>query len=120
MLYKKLLYSFVAPTAAPQNFYVVAINRTAIEVEWDLPPSNDRGGIIRGYKLYYQSTSSGVEQIINISDNTTDVYIVNGLEPATSYRFSVLAYTNVGDGPRSIHLTIPTLSENASPYMSLD
>ena len=93
---------------------MVAINRTAIEVEWNLPPLNDRGGIIRGYKLYYLLTNGGVEQMIDISDNTTDAYIVNGLQPATSYRFSVLAYTNVGDGPRSIHLTIPTLSENLS------
>ena len=104
----------VAPTAAPRNFYVVAINRTAIEVEWDLPSYDARGGIIRGYKLFYLSTNGGVEQTINIPDNMTDVYTVNGLQPATSYRFSVLAYTNVGDGPRSIHLTVPTLSENTS------
>ena len=48
---------------------------------------------------------------INIRDNSTDVYAVSGLTAATSYRFSVLAYTSVGDGPRSIALTIATLSK---------
>ena len=39
------------------------------------------------------------------------VYVVEGLERATSYRFSALAYTSVGDGPRTIYLTIATLSK---------
>ena len=51
--------------------------------------------------------------LIDIRSNTTDVYLVGGLERATSYRFSVLAYTRGGDGPRSIHLTIATLSKIA-------
>ena len=49
--------------------------------------------------------------MINIQDNYTDVYAVSGLRAATSYRFSILAYTSVGDGPRSIGLTISTLSK---------
>ena len=49
--------------------------------------------------------------MINIQDNSTDVFVVGGLHLTTSYRFSVLAYTSVGDGPRSIVLTIATLSK---------
>ena len=90
---------------------MVAINRTAIQADWDLPPDGYRGGLILGYRLYIQSLDSGVEWTINITDNST-VYIVGGLQPATEYRLSVLAYTNVGDGPRSIYLTVSTLSKN--------
>ena len=90
---------------------MVAINRTAIEAEWDPPPSESRGGLILGYKLFIQSTNGGAERTID-EGNTTEVYTVGGLQPATSYGLSVLAYTSVGDGPRSIHLTVPTLSEN--------
>ena len=91
---------------------MVAINRSAIEVQWELPPLDSRGGIIRGYKLFVQPATGVEEMLINIPNNATDVYIVGGLEQATSYRFSVLAYTRVGDGPRSIHLTIATLSKH--------
>ena len=103
-----------APTGAPRNFHVVAINKTAIEVQWDLPPFGSRGGVIRGYKLFFRAANGEEEMLINIPDNTTDVYIVEGLEPNTSYTFSVLAYTSVGDGPRSIHLTIATLSKDTT------
>ena len=100
-----------APTSAPTDFHVNAINRTSIEVLWELPPYNSRGGIIRGYKLFVTPANGGSERMINIRDNSTDVYAVSGLRAATPYRFSVLAYTSVGDGPRSIGLTIATLSK---------
>ena len=101
----------IAPTSAPMDFHVNAINRTSIEVLWELPPFYSRGGIIRGFKLFYTPANGGSETTINIPDNSTDVYAVSGLRAATPYRFSVLAYTSVGDGPRSIGLTIATLSK---------
>ena len=45
---------------------------------------------------------------ITIPNNSTLAYIVGGLERATPYAISVLAYT-VADGPRSIYLTAITL-----------
>lgn len=106
------LLPYTAPTAPPRDFHVSAINTSSVEVVWDLPLYNSRGGIILGYKLFIIPASGGVERTIDISDNSTDVYIVSGLNRATSYRFSVLAYTRVGDGPRSITLTIATLSKS--------
>ena len=61
--------------------------------------------------------NSGDEMLIIIPNNVTDVYIVGGLEHATSYRFSVLAYTRIGDGPRTIHLTITTLRKKQNMGM---
>ena len=40
-----------------------------------------------------------------------NVYAVSGLTPNTPYRFSVLAYNINGNGPRSIQLTVNTLSK---------
>ena len=108
-----MIHAPTAPTSAPSNFHVEVLNTTAIEIEWYLPPYSSRGGIIRGYKLFYRPTNVTRETEINIRDNQTDAYIVGGLQPATSYRFSVLAYTSVGNGPRSIHLTVATLSKRS-------
>ena len=102
---------FAAPTAPPQDFYVAATNKTAIEAEWDSPPLESRGGVILGYKLFVHDVNSGRDWVINITQNVS-TYTVGGLQPATSYRLSVFAYTGVGDGPKSIHLTVPTLSKD--------
>ena len=103
-----------APTAPPAQFHLVPINTTAIEARWRLPHVNYRGGIILGYKIFMQTTDGGSETLFNTENNAT-VYLIRGLQPATLYKFSVLAYTSAGDGPRSIHLTISTLS-NSTHY----
>ena len=54
------------------------------EVQWELPPLSSRGGIIRGYKIFVRPTNEEEEMILNISTNATDVYVVEGLERATS------------------------------------
>ena len=90
---------------------MTAINKTAIEVQWRLPPFDSRGGIIRGYRLFFQPVEGGEEELIHITTNVSTVYIVSNLDPDTMYRFSILAYTSVGDGPRSGPLTIATLSK---------
>ena len=56
---------------------------------------------------------------INISSSTTDVYVVGGLQIATSYRVSMLAYTNAGDGPRTNHLMVATLCKIITESESL-
>ena len=96
------------PTLAPRDIRLIAINSTAIEVQWQHPYYFDRGGIIHGYKIFVQLTGGGEETIIDIQTNAT-TYIVGKLLPATLYRISVLAYTGVGDGPRSDSLTAATL-----------
>ena len=103
--------SLTEPTGPPTSFHVVVLNTTAIEVQWGLPLWNLRNGIIRGYRLFVQQQGRR-ERTINIVGNDTTEYIVSGLEPGTAYIVSALAYT-VGDGPRSIHLTVltPLISE---------
>ena len=48
--------------------------------------------------------------IIDIQGTQTKAYVVGGLQPATEYAFSVLAYT-VADGPRTTPLTATTFSK---------
>ena len=96
-----------APDGPPTYFDLVVVNSTAIEALWELPAIGVRNGIIRGYKLFVQSSGRDIRNI-TIPNNETLAYIVGGLERATQYTLSVLAYT-VADGPRSIHLTAVTL-----------
>lgn len=103
---------FLAPTGPPTSFELVVINGTAIEAMWELPALNQRNGFIRGYRLFVQNTGRDIIRNITISSNETLAYVVGGLQRATPYTFSILAYT-VADGPRSVHLTAITLCKNS-------
>ena len=103
---------FLAPTGPPTSFELVVINSTAIEATWELPAINLRNGFIRGYRLFVLSRGREMRNI-TIPNNGTLAYIVGGLERATPYTISVLAYT-IADGPRSIYLTAITLCKKKS------
>ena len=75
---------------------------TSITSSWQLPPADSRHGIITGFKLFYKKKGSpGLPTTLNISNGTIITKDVTGLEKYTEYEFQVLAFTSVGDGPKS-------------------
>ena len=94
--------TIVAPSAAPSGFTVTAKTSTSITASWQLPPVDERNGIIRGFKLFYKKKgSSGSATLLNINSGSTLIKVVTGLDEYTEYEFQVLAYTSIGDGPKS-------------------
>ena len=81
---------------------MTVISSTSVTASWQLPPLDDRKGIIKGFKLFYKkkgsSESPTVEPVIGGSIRNK---VVTGLAEYTEYEFQVLAYTSVGDGPKS-------------------
>ena len=94
--------SIVEPSKAPGGFTVTAKTSTSVTASWQLPPADDRNGVIAGFKVFYVksgfSKSQTVEDVNNGSTLTKDV---TGLDKYTEYQFQVLAYTSAGDGPNS-------------------
>ena len=94
--------SCVAPSQAPSRFSVTAKSSGSIEASWQLPPANSRNGIITGFKLFYKKKgSSESSSSLTIKRRSTLTKVVTGLDKYTEYEFQVLAFTSVGDGPRS-------------------
>ena len=95
-------FQITVPLKAPNNFTVIARNSTSITASWQLPPADSRNGIIRGFKLFYKKKDSSLSPtsliIYNGTIRTKDVV---GLDEYTEYEFQVLAFTSVGDGPKS-------------------
>ena len=94
--------SFLVPSQSPDNFYVTATTSISITANWQLPPADSRNGIITGFKLFYKrkgDASSPTMLIINSAAILTKS--VTGLDIYTEYEFQVLAFTSVGDGPKS-------------------
>ena len=85
---------------------MAAQTSTSIHASWQLPPVDSRNGIIKGFKLFYKKQgSSGSTSSELINDGNTFTKTVTGLLKYTEYEFQVLAFTSVGDGPKSSKLT---------------
>ncbi|PFX14396.1 Receptor-type tyrosine-protein phosphatase delta [Stylophora pistillata] len=91
------------PSQPPSGLTVAASNFTSVLASWQLPPKESRHGIIRGYKLFYRDTNGGVDSTVEllIQDAAIRSTSVTGLQSHTDYEFQVLAFTSVGDGPKS-------------------
>ena len=94
--------SIVEPSKAPDGFSLIAKTSTSVTASWQLPPADDRNGVIAGFKLFYKKKGSAGSQImVLVNSGSTLTRVVNGLDKYTEYEFQVLAYTSVGDGPNS-------------------
>ena len=79
-----------------------AITSTSISASWQLPPLGSRNGNITGFKLYFkEKESSDSTTIVTIDNALIRTKTVTGLDKITEYELQVLAFTSVGDGPKS-------------------
>ena len=95
-------FSITVPSQPPRGFTLAATTSESITASWQLPPKDFRNGIIIGYKLFYKekgSSGAGSSKLIN--SQATRSQEVTGLDKYTDYEFQILAFTSVGDGPKS-------------------
>ena len=96
------MLDFLVPSKAPEKVTVTANNSTSIKASWQLPPADSRHGIIRGFQLSYKKKgSAGLPTALTINNGTILNKDVTELDEYTEYEFQVLAFTPVGDGPKS-------------------
>ena len=99
-----IMWNFLiaVPSLPPSSFTLAASTSTSIIASWQLPPEDSRNGIITGYKLFYKKKgSSGAGSMKVINSQAIHSKVVTGLDKYTDYEFQILAFTSVGDGPKS-------------------
>ena len=81
-----MLVIILPPVAsAPTNLMAVQEGLTSIRVSWSPPtPLGDT----TGYRIYYSGGSSGSE---DVSDGSTDNYLLTGLQNGYIYTISIMA-----------------------------
>ncbi|XP_064592687.1 receptor-type tyrosine-protein phosphatase delta isoform X26 [Zonotrichia leucophrys gambelii] len=102
------------PSGPPRKVEVEAVNSTAVKVSWRSPVPNKQHGQIRGYQVHYVRMENGepkgqpmLKDIMladaqwEYDDTAEHEMIISGLQPETTYSFTVTAYTTKGDGARS-------------------
>ena len=82
---------------------MAASSFTSVLAFWRLPPEDSRNGIITGYKLFYRETGGDRSPTVQILIQNAAIRsrYITGLQADTEYDFQVLAFTSVGDGPKS-------------------
>ena len=80
-----VMFNILPPVAsAPTNLMAVQEGLTSIRVSWSPPtPLGDT----TGYRIYYSGGSSGS---VNVSDGSTDNYLLTGLQNGDIYTISIV------------------------------
>jgi hypothetical protein len=93
----------VSDGKASASLAAFAINVTAVSngsatVSWTPPTRNTDNSVLTnlaGYRIYYGTSSSSLNQSISIANASVSRYVVENLSPATYY-FAVKAYNTAG------------------------
>ncbi|XP_077331207.1 receptor-type tyrosine-protein phosphatase delta isoform X19 [Lithobates pipiens] len=98
------------PSAPPQDIRCNSQSSTSILVSW-LPPAEDKqNGAITAYSIKYTGVDgedNNPHEITGISSETRE-YLLEQLEKWTQYHISMIAYTDVGQGPESASVLVRT------------
>jgi len=115
------------PIRAPLNFRANSFNSTCIKMAWSEPPAQFVNGIIQGYKLIYYKDNHleakstyliDINSIKHLNQYQTEFmqenqhnYQLCNLSKFTKYTFSILCFTNSGDGPATQPIQLQTLED---------
>lgn len=95
----------IAPSSSPVNINARSEISNGVILEWSPPPLTERNGIIVGYNITIEDTTSNIMTILHSSAlNVT----ITSLDPYTMYQYSIAAYTVIGLGPYSTLLFFQT------------
>ena len=93
-----------SPNAPPTPIYIGS-SPSLINLQF-LPPLNNGGSVVTGYKLYYDEISIPDNYALVYSGNlmSVSVGLTNGLVMGTIYRFTLVASNQFGDSGMSQEL----------------
>lgn len=114
------------PREAPRHLKCDVLNSTAIRVRWSAPLQS-QGGRIRGYVVFYTKVDDLGKELIppeqtqvkfTASEHQLSLMLTK-LDPDSTYEIEVSAYSNKGDGERSISVLAKTLPKPPdAPYVT--
>jgi fibronectin type 3 domain-containing protein len=93
------------PPSVPTNVHSTATTDSSISLGWNPSTDNTGGSGLAGYHVYRNGTL--------IASPSTNSFTDSGLNPSTSYSYSVSAYDNAANG--SAASTVVTVSTQANP-----
>lgn len=109
MAFSLRFYFSLVPSLAPQNVTVQSLNSSSFVLTWGPVPLQYANGRIQGYRVRVWE-----QNVTNVSYSVNKrMILVEGLQPNTTYKVKVSAYTSVGEGNGSF-LCVTTLKAGES------
>eukprot|EP00062_Callorhinchus_milii_P022489 gi/632980353/ref/XP_007906987.1/ PREDICTED: Down syndrome cell adhesion molecule-like protein 1 homolog [Callorhinchus milii] len=104
------------PSQPPDNVKAVSISSDVVTISWSPPPRSTLNGVLKGFRVIYWSMHRDGDwgQMQNITTTKNRVEL-KGLEKFTNYSVQVLAFTQAGDGVRSVVLYMQTKEDIPGP-----
>ena len=87
------------PDGAPENLQVETLNTTSILIQWNMPETEKRNGLIVGYKIAVKEIDREVWD--SSVDSEPRRKVIAGLLPGHKYSVRITARTVNGSGPAS-------------------
>lgn len=113
-----ILSSFLLVPSVSPNISWYNLSSTSLQVEINAIPPPLRNGIVVGYRVYFWEQSVGQSSETNNS-TTESVILLEGLEKYTVYCGQIVAYTRIGEGPRSPVECIRTFEDGKSFFFRM-
>ncbi len=85
------------------NDLTLSLDPDGVVISW-APPTSDGGGPVTGYVIFRASGAGDLSRLKALDNVLTyiDESVVNG----TTYRYSVLAVNSIGEGPKTVEVSI--------------
>ena len=106
----QLLLITTVPTAPPENFTLRVLGSRAVLVTWRPPAFEEQNGVIINYSIVFVEVTSNTTLIYQQEGNYTEL-TVDELHPYYEYKCSMVAATQVGNGPFTDSVTIRTFED---------
>src|SRR5262249_3062475 len=102
-----LLNSSATPPQSPVNLVAQAVSAVRINLTWSDPPGNNENG------FNIEQSTDGIQfQQMGTTNSGATSFLVNNLQPNTTYTFRVYAFNNAGNSSYSNTASAMTLSQN--------
>ena len=111
-----LRLSHSAPDGAPRELTANSTGSTTVALSWQAPHMDEQNGHLLSYTLEYSisGTPDAAQEIsvpVDSSRGGNQQWVVERLQPYTTYQFRVRAVNEVGAGPFSNPVVIITLED---------
>ena len=86
-------------SSPPRMRWMVPRAALSITVSWIPPDTNTDGSVLTnlaGYHIHYGTSSSSLDALIDVPTSGLTDYVVENLDPNTTYYFAVSSYNSAG------------------------
>jgi len=105
-----ICFFLTVPTGPPENFTVQVLSSGAVLVSWRPPTFGKRNGVIVTYTIVLVELLSNATLMYEQEGNVSELTVAE-LHPYYEYKCSMVAATQVGNGPFTGTVTIRTFGD---------